>query len=120
MVINPKNRLDGHPLILGRPWMATVNAYIGCRIGNRTISKGTFVKKLILYRPARPSLSINNYQPPPPKYQLENMHPPLTLDEALAFKMQTEDDEISGFINQPSTIANLACQMLKSIFNNDA
>ena len=29
MIINPKNRLDGHPLILGRPWLATVDAYIG-------------------------------------------------------------------------------------------
>ena len=29
LVINPKNRMDRHPLILGRPWFATVDAYIG-------------------------------------------------------------------------------------------
>ena len=39
LVINPKNRLDGHPLILGRQWLATVDAYIGCRQGNMTINK---------------------------------------------------------------------------------
>eukprot|EP00253_Pinus_taeda_P009894 PITA_09894 len=26
LIINPKTRLDGHPLILGRPWLATVDA----------------------------------------------------------------------------------------------
>jgi len=28
LIINPRNRLDGHPLILGRPWLATANAYV--------------------------------------------------------------------------------------------
>ena len=31
LIINPKTQLDGHPLILGRPWLATVDAYIGFR-----------------------------------------------------------------------------------------
>eukprot|EP00253_Pinus_taeda_P003175 PITA_03175 len=31
LIINLKTRLDGHPLILGRPWLATADAYIGCR-----------------------------------------------------------------------------------------
>jgi len=30
LVINPKSRLDGHPLILGGPWLVTTDAYIGC------------------------------------------------------------------------------------------
>ena len=30
LVINPKTRLDGRPLILGRPWLATTDAYIIC------------------------------------------------------------------------------------------
>ena len=28
-IINPRNRLDEHPLILGRPWLAIVDAYRG-------------------------------------------------------------------------------------------
>ena len=31
LIINPRNQLDGHPLILGRPWLATVDTYISCR-----------------------------------------------------------------------------------------
>ena len=46
LVINPKNRMDGHPLILGRPWLATTDAYIGCRTGNLTITRGDSVKIL--------------------------------------------------------------------------
>ena len=52
LVINPKNRLYGHPLILGRPWLATADAYIGCRQGNMTITRGNYVKNLALYPPA--------------------------------------------------------------------
>eukprot|EP00253_Pinus_taeda_P036590 PITA_36590 len=44
LIINPKTRLDGHPLILGRPWLATTNAYIGCWQGNMIITKGADIK----------------------------------------------------------------------------
>ena len=30
LVLQPKEKLIGYPLILGRPWLATVNAYINC------------------------------------------------------------------------------------------
>jgi hypothetical protein len=56
LVINPRSRLDGHPLLLGRPWLTTTDAYIGCRTGNMTIARGNATKNLILYPPAKPSL----------------------------------------------------------------
>jgi hypothetical protein len=31
MVLQPKSPSGGNPLILGRPWLATTNAFIGCR-----------------------------------------------------------------------------------------
>ena len=40
LAINPKNRMDEHPLILGQPWLATTDAYIGCRAGSMTITRG--------------------------------------------------------------------------------
>jgi hypothetical protein len=58
LVINPRSRLDGNPLILGRPWLATTYAYIGCRTRNMTIARGSATKNLILYPPAKPSLPI--------------------------------------------------------------
>jgi hypothetical protein len=40
IVIHSKDPARGHPVILGRPWLATTNAFIGCREGEMTISNG--------------------------------------------------------------------------------
>jgi len=57
LIINPKNRLDGHPLILGRPWLVIADAYIGCQQGSMTITRGSNIKNLALYPPAQPSVT---------------------------------------------------------------
>jgi hypothetical protein len=31
MVLQPKSNLGGHPLILERPWLATIDVFISCR-----------------------------------------------------------------------------------------
>lgn len=58
LIINPRNQLDGYPLILGRPLLATADAYIGCRTGSMTITKGNPIKNLALYPPIQLSLTI--------------------------------------------------------------
>jgi hypothetical protein len=40
LVIHSKDPTRGHPVILGRTWLATTNAFIGCREGEMTISNG--------------------------------------------------------------------------------
>jgi hypothetical protein len=49
IVFQTKSELNGYPLILGRPWLATTNAYINYRVGNMTIKNGQSQKKLVLY-----------------------------------------------------------------------
>ena len=56
LVLQPKAKLTGYPLILGRPWLATNDAYISCRAGNMTIKNGHISKQLVLYPPSQPSL----------------------------------------------------------------
>eukprot|EP00253_Pinus_taeda_P013049 PITA_13049 len=53
MILTPKSNLGGHPLILGRPWLATADAFISCRSGDMYISDGTSTKKFNLYPPAK-------------------------------------------------------------------
>lgn len=53
-VMSPRGTLKGYPLILGRPWLATVDACITCRSRKMTISDGAKTKKLTLYSPAQP------------------------------------------------------------------
>lgn len=56
LFLQPKAKLIGYPLILGRPWLATLDAYISCRAGNMTIKNGHMSKQLVLYPPTQPSL----------------------------------------------------------------
>ena len=56
LVLQPKIKFNGCPLILERPWLAIANAYINCKAGNMTIKNGHLSKQLVLYPPARPSL----------------------------------------------------------------
>jgi len=56
LVLQPKAKLTGYPLILGRPWLATPYAYISYWAGNMTIKNGHMSKQLVLYPPAQPLL----------------------------------------------------------------
>jgi len=40
MELKRKSLLNGYPLILGRPWLATIVAYIACSSRGMTISHG--------------------------------------------------------------------------------
>ena len=53
MVVESKYPSKGHPIILGRPWLDTANAFIGCRDGEMTISNGLSTQKLALYPPTQ-------------------------------------------------------------------
>jgi len=68
LIINPKNRLDGHPLILGRTWLPTADAYIGCRKRNMTITRGSNIKNLAVYSLAHQSLTIMKTNKKPLSY----------------------------------------------------
>lgn len=54
VVLQLKTNLGGYPLILGQPLLATAGAFIGCKLGNMTISKGDIIKKLVRYPPDQP------------------------------------------------------------------
>eukprot|EP00253_Pinus_taeda_P012698 PITA_12698 len=119
LIINPKNRLDGHPLILGRPWLAIVNGYIGCRQGNMTITRGENIKNLALYPPVQPSVIIMKTNKHPVSYLTDNIRSPLTIQEALDFKDHTEDDAINNFISQTKLRSYTECHMIEAAFDNE-
>ena len=49
---------------------------------------------------------------------MENMRSPLTIEDALDFKDQIEDDIINSFINKPQIRSHLQCHMIKAAFDN--
>eukprot|EP00253_Pinus_taeda_P002786 PITA_02786 len=60
MILTPKSNLGGHPLILGRPWLATTDAFINCRSGDMYISDGNSTKKFNLHPPAKAITEIGD------------------------------------------------------------
>jgi hypothetical protein len=100
MVLQPKANLGGYPLILGRAWLATSDAYIGCRSGNMTISQGNSTKKLTLYPPSKPSPDLEN-SPWVEDSDEKPAEPMITLDQASTFKQTTEDDFICTYLAHP-------------------
>ena len=60
MIVTPNNNLGGHPLILGRPWLATTDAFISCRSGEMFISDGSSTKKFTLYPPTKTMIEVEN------------------------------------------------------------
>ena len=60
MVLTPKNNLGGHPLFLGRPWLAIVDAFIGCRSGDIIILDGNSTNKFTLYPLVKTTIEIEN------------------------------------------------------------
>jgi hypothetical protein len=54
LVIHSKDPTKGHHVILGRPWLATTNEFIGCREGKMTISNGLSIQNLTIYPPTQP------------------------------------------------------------------
>ena len=92
---------------------------IGCRQGSMTITRGSYVKNLALYPLAHPSLTIIKTKRQPVSYLIEKIRSPLTIEDALDFKDQTEDDIINSFINQPKIRSHLQCHMIKAAFDNE-
>ena len=58
MILTPKNNLGGHPLIVGRLWLTTADAFINCRSGDMFIFDGISTKKFILYPPKKEMIEV--------------------------------------------------------------
>ena len=61
-----------------------------------TITRGINIKNLALYPPAQPSLTIMKTNKQPVSYLTENIRSPLTIEYALDFKYQIEDEVINN------------------------
>jgi len=117
VVLQTKTKLGGHPLILGRPWLATADAFISCRSGSMTISNGYETKQLTLYPHATPI--INNEDSMWMDYDDNAVQPILTIGQALTLKDNTEDEIINNFICEPSSVIAETHNQLTAIFETD-
>lgn len=117
VVLQTKTKLGGHPLILGRPWLATTDSFISCRSGSMTISNGCETKKLTLYPHATPM--TNNDNSIWLDYDNDAAQPILTIRQALSLKDTTEDEVINNFICEPSSVTAKTHNHLTTILESD-
>lgn len=78
------------------------------------ITGGKDIKNLVLYPPAQPSVTIVRTNRHPVSYLTDNIRYPLTIQESLEFKDQTEDDAINNFISQTELTSHVQCHMIKA------
>ena len=78
MILTPKNNLGGHPIILGRPWLAKADAFISCISGDMYIFDGNSTKKFTLYPPAKTIIELDDTQWIEDE---ENLQPLFTISE---------------------------------------
>lgn len=100
-------------MILGRPWLAIADAYIGCCSGDMYISHGDSRKKVTLYPPAR---------------SIQDLRDTLWLDQSNDEETQpislihnytgsSQEDEIQDFLNNLDIMPNF--ELLSQIFSLD-
>jgi hypothetical protein len=116
-VLQPKTKLGGHPLILGRPWLAIADAFINCRSGSMTISNGYETKQLTLYPHATPLASNDN--PVWVDFKDQPTQPLLTIGQALSLKDSTKDEIINNFICEPSSVTPEIHNQLTVLLESD-
>ncbi len=64
IMLSPRGMVGGYLLILGRTWLATINACIACQSRKMIISDGAKTKKLTLHSLAQPQLDIDQVSLP--------------------------------------------------------
>jgi hypothetical protein len=98
LVIHSKDPTRGHLVILGRPWLATTNAFIGCREGEMTISNDLSIQKLTIYPPSQPIMENLWWFECP--YNNEDWEEPvLPSDHARALQEDTTKNVLNQFIS---------------------
>ncbi len=107
LVLQPKSNLGGHPIILGRPWLATADAFIGCRSGNMIISRGTERKQLTLYPSAQSPAVTHNLWLDDKFNDKEEVQSVFSIDQIYDFQEQNNNDLVELFLSQPDISENL-------------
>jgi hypothetical protein len=107
MVLQPKTSLGGCPLIMGQPWLETVDAYIDCRCRSMTIFHRSSTKKISFYPPSKPIIDqktpilVDDGEDEDEEVSLQVF----SMDQYLAIKENTKDNEINDFIASTSSFS---------------
>ena len=98
-ILQPKSTSGGHPIVLGRPWLATTDAFIECRSGDMFLSQGNLVKQVSLYPSAKSITEVQDvtwFDKEPSDGEIS--HPIFTIDQIGSLKQPSEENHITRFL----------------------
>jgi len=98
MIIHSKDPTKGHRIILGRPWLATTNAFIRCRGGDMFISNGISSQKLTLF-PLAQLVTEELWWLKFPYHENDEEESLFSVDEFHVLQEPTKDDILSQFLS---------------------
>jgi hypothetical protein len=103
VIYSKSSSKPGHPMVLGRPWLATTYSFINCRSGEMTISNGTHSQKLVLFPPAQPAQEIPIWLENP--YGEEDfIRPLLTLEQVRGIQEKSDEQVLRLFLADTNRI----------------
>eukprot|EP00253_Pinus_taeda_P008492 PITA_08492 len=114
LILQPKTNLGGHPLILGRPWLATADAFIGCRSGSMIISHGDEKKHITLYSPAQ-TTSLESVLETQGNKQIKTV---LSINQFYDFREEEGNEDLMDlFISEPNISEQLRREQYEAADN---
>jgi hypothetical protein len=113
VIYSKSSSKTGHPMVLCRPWLAIVDAFINFRLGEMTISNGTHSQNLVLFPPTQPTQEIHVFLENPYGEE-DSIIPLLTLEQIKGMKEQSYEQVLSlylddkNYIEYPRSFAELS------------
>ncbi|CAF4146191.1 unnamed protein product [Adineta steineri] len=92
------NLMEGHHMILGRPWLAITDAYISCRKGEMIISNGIATRKITLHPPTQ-FASINALWVKETYEHNAMEQPSINVKQTSKLQEQTEENILDQFLS---------------------
>ena len=122
-VLQPESTLGGHLVVFGRPWLATTDAFIGCRSGHMYLPQGNSFKQVSLYPPTKDITKMQDetwFDKEPSDG--ESSQPIFTIDQIGSLKQPSEENQITNFLcdTEPIYHNTSAYMDLENIFGIDA
>ena len=122
-LLQPKSTSGGNLVVLGRPWLAMANAFIGCKSGEMYLLQGNSFKQVSLYPPAKSITKMQDetwFDKEPSDGEISQ--PIFTIDQIGNLKQPLEENQITNFLCDAKPIYhnNSTNMNLEQIFGIDA
>ena len=104
-ILQAKSTSGGQPVVLGRPWLAIADAFIGCKSEDMFLCRGNLVKQVSLYPLAKSITEVWDVTCfDKGTSDGERSQPIFTIDQIGSLNQPLEEDHIARFLCDDESI----------------